>query len=143
VLHAFCIWDGGRLAATRDILYAWSSDENRTYPWGNSPAPDWQDALGNRPYSTWRALPNGSYVWPLPYLDRTAYMASPGRRPMGNGKWGHSDLIGPVLTFTTTNAGTAFEFVWTGSTEGHGVSKSTSGRDATWAYWMAGGRCAR
>ena len=76
------------------------------------------------------------------------YVAAPGRKPEGNGKFGHSDLAGLVFELTSdVNASNQVTWSGSGSWEGHAVSPNgapyiTNG-DITRAYWALGGRCAR
>ena len=73
-LHAFCIWDGGFMTTDAEWEYAAAGgSEERTYPWGAS-EPD--DTLA---------------------VFQNSQVENVGSRPLGNGKWGHSDLGGNVL----------------------------------------------
>jgi sulfatase modifying factor 1 len=77
---AFCIWDGGRLPTEAEWEYAAAGgDENRLYPWGDD----------------------------APTADRANYFSGAGSQsvpvgstPLGNGRWGHSDLAGGVYEWT-------------------------------------------
>jgi formylglycine-generating enzyme required for sulfatase activity len=73
-LYAFCIWDGGFLPSEAEWQYAAAGgSENRTYPWGSAVADDSHAIFcggtcdGTRPV---------------------------GSLPLGNGKFGQSDLAG-------------------------------------------------
>jgi formylglycine-generating enzyme required for sulfatase activity len=126
VLQAFCIWDGGRLATLEEIDAAWGP---AYYPWGD-------DA-----WTPEHAVHNFSYGYPEDRLDNTAYIAAPGRRPLGNGPYGHADLGGLVFQLTSTfDADGAVAWSRAGSWEVHGPGGGHfASLDA--AYWAAGGRC--
>jgi hypothetical protein len=138
IFYAFCMWDGGQLASSDEILYAWHGPDNRTYPWGNDPAPSVDfDKANVEQY--------GHYAFPGDTLDNAAYMSAPGRMT-GNGQFGHADLIGPVLNIVRDQG---LGLLYTGSLEGHGYTGTVT---PNWgstkalnfgAYGMAGARCAR
>lgn len=155
MLAAFCAWDGGRLPTAAEISYAWSGGEGRTYPWGNSPA---AKAYGSNAYSSAEeagAPPaaskyaNHEYNWWSPAQridsDYTVYIAPPGRFPDGNGKFGHSDLVGTVIEWTSERqSDTAAKTVKSGSWEvAHTPSNTTENRNPLVKYYAIGGRCAR
>jgi hypothetical protein len=138
LFYAFCIWDGGKLASSDEVTYAVRGEDNRQYPWGAGPAPTPANRLGN--YQGY-----GSYIFPLPVRDNSAYMNAPGRM-LGRGQFGHADLLGPVLLDVRDGNMGLF---YTGSVEGHGYTLTTSpnwGAQASGhkgAYHMTGARCTR
>jgi hypothetical protein len=138
IAYAFCIWDGGRLASSDEILYAWHGPDDRTFPWGNAPTPDADRDRANLSY--------GRYIYPqtMEVQDNAAYMNAPGRMSTGNGQFGHADLLGPVLNLVRDEK---IGLLYTGSVEGHGYTGSVApawGSTAAFgAYGMAGARCAR
>ncbi len=74
VAFAFCTWDGSRLATEAEWeLVAGGGNENRLYPWG-SDAP-------TANHANWH---DGAFT-PLVAVGST---------PLGDGRWGHSDLAG-------------------------------------------------
>jgi hypothetical protein len=138
IAYAFCLWDGGTLASSDEILYAWHGPDDRAFPWGNTPSPDADPDRANLSY--------GRYIFPqnVEVQDNSAYMNAPGRMAKGNGQFGHADLLGPVLHIVRDEQ---MGLLYTGSVEGHGYTGSvsrgwgSSGRYG--AYGMAGARCAR
>jgi formylglycine-generating enzyme required for sulfatase activity len=153
MMSAFCAWDGGRLPSVAEISYAFTGGEGRTYPWGNSPAPgafgdaspDAQSA-GTPPASS--KFANHGYNWWSPAelidSDYSVFVAPPGRFPDGDGKFGHSDLGGLVLEWTSNISGGVAPAFWNGSWEiAHPTSNSTFSINAASKYYATGARCAR
>lgn len=134
MLQALCVWDGGHLATQDEILAAWSGGESRVYPWGGSELDES------------RVVYKKNYQFPAEYdKGNFIYIAAPGRRPEGNGKFGHADLAGLMMQITSTFEGSNLIWSGNGSWEGHGIIASGGVSAKTppeRAYWAAGGRCA-
>jgi sulfatase modifying factor 1 len=74
--QAFCIWDGGFLPSEIEWDFAAiGGTEGRRFPWGTDPV------------STTRALYGVTQLEPV------------GQKPAGDGRWGHSDLLGALSEF--------------------------------------------
>ncbi len=175
MLAAFCIWDGGRVPTLDELSYAWTEGDpgSHAYPWGNEPVPGGYDF----PFDTkadallyGKETPDGSvndhanhlYNWWSPAsiacldgdaqaCDYSVYVAPPGRFPLGNGPFGHSDLAGDVYSIampptptsdpTTLQAGLGR----TGAFDAHAIQEKGDFGSylATNKYLAVGARCAR
>lgn len=83
---AFCIWDGGRLPTELEWEYAAAGgDENRRYPWGESP-PSAELAV----YACGLTPPGETNV-----CDPSELLEV-GSTPLGAGRYQHADLAGSV-----------------------------------------------
>ena len=158
-LAAFCLWDGGHLAHSDDLVAAWGPGP---YPWGRDPAVSQNDTNTDDPVYDYVVHEFGaefqgpySYFWPEgEELDPTVHIAPPGRKPKGKGPFGHMDLAGLVFQmssgFGTATDGSS-QPIWlnSGSWEAHEIPSAgpalrfVSKDSLTRAYWAAGGRCAR
>ncbi len=179
MLAAFCAWDGGHLPVIQELDYAWHGGDpaNHYFPWGNTPRPlGWFDAYpsladalsygrtycnphGTGPcaegYAAWRY--NSWTPAVASTNDRSAYIPPPGRYPLGDGPFGHSDLAGLVFNHTATLSGSPGEdpnerlaqLSRNGSWQGHEVpfyeldTPGVYGWRMTAKYLATGGRCAR
>jgi formylglycine-generating enzyme required for sulfatase activity len=132
---AFCHWDGGRLPADDEWLYAVNGgDAAHKYPWGTDAS------IGN--YASY----DFNYSWPAVVAaspDRGAFLPAPGRFPQGKGPFGHMDLSGGVENFTAEGGIMQYSFQEAGK-EQYGIVYGTK---RTWGpstkHWAVGARCAR
>jgi hypothetical protein len=153
ILAAFCAWDGGFLASREDLDAAWGGT---TYPWGSSPIPagytaaggtSMTPANGNLEYANWQwnyFRISSDYEQFSP-ADYTAFVAPPGRYPMGVGKVAPiMDLAGNLMEITTTGlSGGSVKWSKNGSFEGHPVGSPNFQFPIMTKYGKAGGRCER
>ncbi len=90
---AFCAWDGGRLPTFAELVYAGAGGEqNRLYPWGDTPVPRRELALfGCRI----------DIDFPICTLDDVSPV---GVRPLGAGRFGQDDLAGSMSEWVLDGA---------------------------------------
>jgi hypothetical protein len=142
MVYALCSWDGGRLSTAAEVQAAWRGPDNRKYPWGNTLV------VANMVHQFNYFFPEvngaGASCGVEGNCDNAAYIAAPGRRPAGNGAYGHADLAGLLFNQLFEN-GAVGTWIWNGSFEGHSPAEggATSDLRSRPRYWAAGGRCAR
>jgi formylglycine-generating enzyme required for sulfatase activity len=123
VLFAFCVWDGGRLPTDAEFGFAAAAgNEQRQFPWGNVDAKDkahiadrndlslvptyeygakyanarlYDKTLGPNVFEDNYAFTYGGKA--MARTDNATHIAPVGRKPLGNGKWGHADLAGGMF----------------------------------------------
>lgn len=154
MLAAVCAMDGKRLPTSAELFYAWSGgDTARKWPWGNVGNPpttrnDWGNIYATHQYNY--KIPNRN----SPTNEDTAFIPSPGRRPSGNGPFGHSDLVGTLFDYVMSGSyisqSGSFELhVPTGQAGGGFVTKEGATYPGALKlttrrrYHAFGGRCAR
>jgi len=90
--YAFCIWDGGFLPSEAEWNYAVAGgSEQRTYPWSNPPSSQVIDCS----HANYLGLADGTVACYPSGLPQPVGSES----PLGDGKWGQTDLAGNVLEF--------------------------------------------
>ncbi len=123
---ALCAFDGKQLASRAEYLEAWG---DKRYPWGDA---EWTPD---------HVIHNYGYYWPAPLAghenEQVYHIAAPGRRPLGNGPFGHSDLAGNLYAVLWVDS------IVTGSFERHAITQSNNPWTERHKYWAGGFRCSR
>ncbi len=103
VAMAFCIWDGGYLPTDAEWNYAAAGgDEHRIYPWSvPAAAAQLDNTRASFMTSAGECFGDGDPECAVTDQGRA------GSKPMGEGKWGHSELVGNVYEWTFDLAGPA------------------------------------
>jgi formylglycine-generating enzyme len=92
--YAFCIWDGGFLPSEAEWNYAASGgSEQRLYPWSAAFPPGGATTLD---------CDQANYAtdWPSKACVSSGTNKVGSESPLGDGKWGQSDLAGNVFEWT-------------------------------------------
>lgn len=149
LLHALCAFDGGRLASRTEWIAARTVDGKvRPYPWGTE---------GTDADRRARAVYDFNYRWPRApqgaETDFGGFLPAPGRFPLGNGPYGHADLLGSV-----ENAGVKIAADGSATGDGwfqfsfqepeiaahpYGDITVQFGTGAYRNHWSVGGRCVK
>jgi formylglycine-generating enzyme required for sulfatase activity len=116
--HAFCVWDGGRMAKSGEVANAYTNGGTTSYPWGNDgvvPQDDRLNHLFNYGYPDPKDVPNMRFSGE-DALDIAWHVSPPGRFPLGNNQNGVADMAGDVMHWVADGE---YGFDWTFSWETH------------------------
>ena len=146
--QALCVFDGGRLPTHAENMAIVTNDGENAWPWQFQDTSPYNESRQDE-----RVVHRYSYATPNPPatmrmdgdspLDRSFFVAPPGRRPRGTNKLGVQDAVGNLLVWTSD---APRRFSWTMSWEQH--DKDT--KVETWppgsnnevnGYYAIGARC--
>jgi len=95
---AFCAWAGGRLPTLAEHSFATvGGDEQRAYPWAD---PMSDDLVIDVDFATY-----GGLECPTDVIDDSPCISTVGSKPLGNGRFGHADLVGNVAEYVLDAVG--------------------------------------
>ena len=147
IAAAFCAWDGGgRLPSADEWTFAAvGGDELREYAWPNGGLSHEKlvTELNHNPDDQRFTFPEG---FPFGGNGQNAYhIAPPGRKPAGVARWGHHDMSGNLVEWTSANVNNTHGVVRGGSWEGHEEKNSFAhvNYPLDRSYGSLGIRCAR
>jgi hypothetical protein len=144
--QALCVSDGGHLVTAAEAKKLFDNGQNSPYPWS------FKDTSGYSPTTQDdRIVHRYSYQTPNPPtdmrtvgndpLDKSFFIAPPGRRPTGANKWGVMDAAGNMLVWTNDQQK---QFIWTMSWEEHPKKLTPevwNRTDGPIGYYAIGARC--
>jgi hypothetical protein len=151
---ALCAFDGGRLPTQAEAMAIAENDGENDWPWQfQDPAPHVDKSEGQyeddarfvhwRNYVTPNAPANMRQDGDGP-LDRSFYIAPPGRKPTAANKIGVQDAVGNLLTWLSDGRN---RVAWTASWEEHEKQNkvltwpSNKNEDEAMGYYAIGARC--
>ncbi len=149
LFHALCAFDGGRLPSRDEWIEARTvAGEVLEYPWGTE---------GSDAERRARASYDFDYWWPrrptAADRDLGGYLPAPGRFPLGNGPFGHADLLGAVENMGSrpnTGAGVRgdgwFQFSFQEpeiAAHPYGQQSTGFGAGTYRPHWAVGARCVK
>jgi len=146
---AICVYDGGRLPTNAENVSIMTNEGRTTWPWQPRDNTGYdtgrQDDRVVHIYSYATPNVNGFRMDGNGPLDRSFFMAPPGRRPGSANAIGVADAVGNMMVWTSTPQ----QFTWTISWENH--NRRRNDEPTTWpsdgdpeeeyGYYAIGARC--